>query len=85
VISRSAQAICAAVPRSVIALGAFISEYPLDFGRRANLGSDLLKELRAFGAGQEEDTHDIVDGTGRAIFVRGRSRRLPGMQPVVSC
>ena len=44
-----------------------------------------MEALRAFGVGQEEDTHDIVDGTGRAIFVRGRSRRLPGMQPVVSC
>src|SRR5258708_36697061 len=53
--------------------GRIVSEYPLDFGRRANLGRDLLEALRASCVGQEEYPHNIVNRTGRAVFVRGRS------------
>ena len=58
-----------------------VGEYLLDLGRGANLTSDLLEVLRALGVGQEEDAHEIIHGTGRAVFVRNwslgrRIRRL---------
>ena len=62
-----------------------VSEYPLDFGRGANLGRDLLEALRASGVGQEEYPHNIVNRTGRTVFVRGRSpgRLIRGLVQLV--
>src|SRR5947209_6704365 len=58
-----------------------VGEYLLDLGRGADLSSDLLEVLRALGVGQEEDAHEIIHGTGRAVFVQSwsvgwRIRRL---------
>ena len=53
-------------------LGHGVREHAHDVGCRADLVNDLLEALRAFGVGEEEDTHNIVSGTGWAVFMRGR-------------
>src|SRR5256885_11520993 len=58
-----------------------IGEHARDEAYRTDLVNGLLEALRASGVCEEEDTHNIVQGTGWAVLMwgRGSGRQICGL------